>query len=133
MLHILQTRTRTRTRTTGKSQRRHWAAPLGIALALLAGGCGDDNDTRADAGPDAAVTQCKPADCAGIALPTMQVCMVGTATFTCARNIDGRCIWTQPRCSTTTSDAAVDLAPIDGGSGDDATAMPDAADDATTD
>lgn len=120
-------------RTARGPKRRLLAAPLGLALALLAAGCGSDDNAPVDAGPDAPVTQCKPADCAGIALPTMQVCMVGTATFTCARNIDGRCIWAQPRCSTSQGDALGDLAPADAGDAGGPDAGEDAAADAATD
>ena len=125
--------------------RTTWAAGLLLALGGLALiGCGgDDNDGVADAGRDGgALPQCKPADCAAIPQPVMQICMTGTAVFTCARNIDGKCTWVLPRCSGTGGpDAQADGSPEvgasnDAGAGNDAGstgALPDVAEDAPAD
>jgi hypothetical protein len=88
---------------------------LTLAVALLPAwgmttlvACGgDDDDGVADAGRDAGpLAVCKPSDCTA-PMPTMQVCTVGTAIFTCARNIDLRCAWLNPRCTTGNADANV--------------------------
>jgi hypothetical protein len=82
-------------------------AGLTLALALVTAvstvalvGCGSDDDAGVvDAGRDGGtLTACKPSDCPG-AMPTMHTCSAGTATFTCARNIDLRCAWLNPRCT----------------------------------
>jgi hypothetical protein len=76
---------------------------LGMTTLVACGG--DDDDGVADAGRDGgSLTVCKPSDCPG-PMPTMQVCTVGTATFTCARNIDLRCAWLNPRCTVGNADA----------------------------
>ena len=70
------------------------------AVALTTGGCGgDDDDGVVDGGRDGGtLAACKPSDCPG-PMPTMHTCMTGTASFTCALNIDLRCAWLNPRCT----------------------------------
>jgi hypothetical protein len=111
-------------RNTGR-----WAARVGLMLVLgflpaamgsfVLVGCGGDDDDAVDAGQDAgSLPLCKDSDCQAMAKPAMQVCSVGTPMFTCARNIDLRCAWLNPRCSgTSTGDALVD-GPVDAGASD---------------
>ena len=136
--HLAPTPVRARGHSAARHRVSAWAATAGLLLALggLGASCGgDDNEGAVDGGRDGgALPQCKPADCAAIPLPVMQVCMTGTATFTCARNIDQRCTWVQPRCSGSGSnqDAQVD-ATADAGPGSDIGSAGDADSDAAAD
>lgn len=72
------------------------AAGLGMA------GCDDGDSGSRDSGVDTApVPQCKAADCAHLMMPRFECTNpdLPVLTFTCARDDDGRCAWTLPRCS----------------------------------
>jgi hypothetical protein len=88
-------------RSAPLSVRLHAAALtlLALAGAPALSGCDDEGTpVVADAGPDAGLPQCRPADCGDASMP-LATCSNGRQpVFTCARRSDQRCVWMDPRC-----------------------------------